>query len=102
MRRSTVLLLATISFGLLYLAATLVLGSTPGADDNGKTIVAWFHDHEGEVRTWAWLLTLTAPLFAVFAALIRAELPGPHADVFFLAPSHSRQRPPYLPGCGSA
>lgn len=82
MRRSTVLLLGTVGFGLLYLAATLVLGSTPGADDSGQTIAAWFQDHEGNGRTSVWLLTLSGPLFAVFAALIRAELPSPYGDVF--------------------
>jgi hypothetical protein len=29
------------------------------------------------------LLTLSAPLFATFAALIRERLPSPHRDVFF-------------------
>jgi hypothetical protein len=77
------LLLATVRFGLLYLAAALVLGSTPGADDSGQTIATWFRGNEGNVRTSVWLLTLSAPLFAVFAALIRAELPSPYADVFF-------------------
>src|SRR4051812_43571914 len=83
MRRSTVLLAATIGFGVLYVAAGIVLGSTPDAGDSGQTVAAWFRDHDGQVRTWAWLLTLSGPLFATFAALVRSELPSPHRDVFF-------------------
>jgi hypothetical protein len=83
MRKSTVLLTATIGFGVLYLAASIVLGSTPEPGDTGQSVASWFGDHDGQVRTWAWLLTLSAPLFAVFAALIRSELPSPHRDVFF-------------------
>ena len=35
-RRSTLLLSATLGFGLLYLAATIALGSTPDAGDDGQ------------------------------------------------------------------
>jgi hypothetical protein len=83
MRRSTVLLSATIGFGLLYLAATIALGSTPDAGDDGQAVAAWFRDNDSHVRAWAWLLTLSAPLFATYAALVRARLPAPHRDVFF-------------------
>jgi hypothetical protein len=82
-RRSTLLLSATVGFGLLYLAAALVLGSTPDAGDDGQAVATWFQDHDGQVRTWMWLLTLSTPLFATFAALVRAQLPAPHRDVFF-------------------
>jgi len=82
-RRSTLLLSATIGFGLLYVAATIALGSTPDAGDNGRAVAAWFRDHDGHVRVWMWLLTLSLPLFAIFAALVRARLPAPHRDVFF-------------------
>jgi hypothetical protein len=83
MRRETVLLSVTIAFGLLYVAATVALGSTPEAGDDGQAVAAWFRDHDGHVRAWVWLLTLSAPLFATFVALIRAELPAPYGDVFF-------------------
>jgi len=46
-------------------------------------VATWFRDHDGHVRTWIWRLTLSAPLFATFAALIRARLPAPHRDLFF-------------------
>jgi apolipoprotein N-acyltransferase len=82
-RRSTLLLSVTIGFGVLYGAATIVLGSTPDAGDSGQQVAAWFRDNDGEVRTWAWLLTLSGPLIATFAALVRAQLPAPHRDVFF-------------------
>jgi hypothetical protein len=81
--RSTLLLAATIGFGVLYGAATIVLGSTPEAGDSGQQVAAWFRDHDGDVRTWAWLLTLSGPVTAVFAALVRERLPAPHRDVFF-------------------
>jgi hypothetical protein len=76
-------LLSTIGFGVLYGAAALTLGSTPAPGDDGGTVAAWFRDHDGQVRAWMWLLTLSAPLFATFAALVRARLPSPHRDVFF-------------------
>jgi hypothetical protein len=82
-RRSTLLLSVTLGFGLLYAAAAISLGSTPDAGDSGQAVAAWFRDHDGRVRAWMWLLTLSAPLFATFAALIRARLPAPHRDVFF-------------------
>jgi hypothetical protein len=83
MSRSTLLLSATIGFGVLYGAATIVLGSTPEPGDSGQQVAAWFRNHDGDVRAWAWLLTLTGPLVAVFAALVRDRLPAPHRDVFF-------------------
>lgn len=83
MRRSTVLLSATLGLGLLYLAATLVLGSPPGGNRQRP-------DDRGMVptppRRGADLGLAADPgrtLFAVFAALVRAELPSPYADVFF-------------------
>jgi hypothetical protein len=82
MRRSTLLLSATLGFGALYLAATIALGSTPGASDDGQTVAGWFRDHDGRVGAWLLLLTLSAPLFATFAALVRERLPAPHRDVF--------------------
>ena len=83
MSRSTLLLAATIGFGVLYGAATIALGSPPEAGDSGQQVAAWFRDHDGNVRTWAWLLTLSGPLTATFAALVRERLPSPHRDVFF-------------------
>src|SRR5438270_124856 len=82
MRRSTVLLAVTIAFAVLYAAATIALGTPPEADDPGSTVVSWFAAHDGNVRTWLWLLTLGAPLFATYVAIIRGLLPSPHRDVF--------------------
>jgi apolipoprotein N-acyltransferase len=76
-------MLVTLGFGVLYLAASIALGTTPEAGDSGQTVAAWFRDHDGNVRAWIWLLTLSAPLFATFAALVRERLPSPHRDVFF-------------------
>jgi hypothetical protein len=82
-RRSTLLFWVTIGFGVLYGAGAIVLGSPPEAGDSGQQVVSWFQDHDAQVRTWAWLLTLSGPLVAVFAALVRDRLPAPHRDVFF-------------------
>jgi len=68
---------------VLYLAGAIALGTTPDARDSGQSVAAWFRDHDGNVRTWLLLLTLSAPLFATFAALVRERLPSPHRDVFF-------------------
>ena len=83
MRRSTLLITVIVAFGVLYLAATAVLGSPPDAGDDAGTVAAWFGDHGGHVRTWLWLLTVASPLFAVYAALVRAALPAVYRDVFF-------------------
>jgi apolipoprotein N-acyltransferase len=81
-RRATLLIAVTAGFGLLYLAATVALGSPPDAGASGEEVAAWFRGHGGHVRAWLWLLTVSAPLFAVFAVLVRAALPAPHRDVF--------------------
>jgi hypothetical protein len=83
MRRSTVLLSATVGFGLLNIAAVAVLGSTPGAGADGQAVDSWFRGHGDQVRVWMWLLALATPLLATFAPLVRAALPAPHGDMFF-------------------
>ena len=83
MNRSTLLLGSTIGFGVLYLAAAIVLGSTPDPNDSGQQVAAWFRDHDGAVRAWLWLLTLSLPLFATFATLVRAHLPALYRELFF-------------------
>src|SRR5690242_8523753 len=83
MERSRPLLMATIAFGVLYVAATAALGSPPEPDLDASGLVGWFRDHHDRVRVWVWLLTLSTPFFAAFAALVRARLPSPHGDIFF-------------------
>jgi hypothetical protein len=83
MRRSTVLWASLAGFGLLYLAASILAGSMPGSGATGVAVSAWFRDNAGHVRVSVWLLTLSGPLFATFAALVRAQLPAMHRDVFF-------------------
>jgi hypothetical protein len=82
-RRSTLLLTAIIGFGVLYLAASLVRGTPPTATESGARVVAWFHHHAGNIRLWLWLLTVATPVFALFAALVRRQLPEPYGSVFF-------------------
>src|SRR4051812_6331908 len=84
MNRSTAVLGATIGFALLYLGATVALGTPPAVDDNGAAVVRWFSDNGGHVRTWAWLLTLSAPLFALYAAFVRQHLPVGLRDLWLI------------------
>src|SRR3954451_8051033 len=84
MNRSTALIGATIGFALLYLGSTIVLGNPPDANASGAEVVRWFGTHGGHVRTWAWLLTLAAPLFALYAAFVRVHLPVGLRDLFFI------------------
>jgi hypothetical protein len=81
--RSRALLTATIGFGVLYVAATAVLGSPPEPDIDAAGLVSWFREHRDRIRLWVWLITVTMPFFAAFAALVRARLPSPHGDIFF-------------------
>jgi hypothetical protein len=82
MRRAQLLIGSTIGFGVLYLAATLALGTPPKASDDGAAVAAWFRDNGSHVRLWLWLLTLAIPLFATFAVLVRERLPDPFNGVF--------------------
>src|SRR4051794_10652446 len=84
MRRSTVLLWSTIGYAVLYLAATLALGTTPKATDNGTAVVAWFRENGSHVRFGLLLSTLSLVLFATYVAIIRNALPAPHRDVFLI------------------
>src|SRR5205085_10941226 len=82
MRRSTVLLVVTIAFAVLYAAATIALGTPPEADDSGSTVASWFAVYERNVRSWLWLLTLCAPLFATYVAILRGLFPSSHRVAF--------------------
>src|SRR5439155_478212 len=90
MRRGGALAGATIGFALLYLGSTIALGTPPSAGDSGATVVHWFATHGKDVRTAAWLLTLAAPLFALYAAFVRVWLPVETLTIFghhgFMAP----------------
>src|SRR6478609_12130711 len=83
MRRSTVLLLSTIGFAVLFFASGLAVGTTPDANDSGEQVVKWLTSHHDGLRLSLWCLTIALMLFAVFAALVREQLPTPHRDVFF-------------------
>jgi hypothetical protein len=83
MRRSTPLLVSTIGFAVLFVAAALSLGTAPDANDTGAEVAQWFRDNGSHVRWSLWFLTLSLMLLAVFASLVRNRLPRPHRDVFF-------------------
>jgi hypothetical protein len=83
MRNRTVLLASTLLLAVLYIAGAVALGTTPDADDGGPDVASWFRDNGGHVQWWLWLATLSVIVFAVFASLIRRQLPAPHRDVFF-------------------
>lgn len=84
---SRVLLGATIAYGLLAVLGGLALaafGTLPAATETGAELVAWFRAYPNSIRLGVWAFTVALPAFATMAALLRAMLPAPHRDVFFL------------------
>lgn len=84
MQRKHVLVTATAGFSVLYLAGATALGTPPDGAASAGTVASWFAYHGDAVRLWLWFLVVSAPLFGVYAALVRTVLPSPHRDVFFL------------------
>jgi len=82
-RSSTVLWVSTVLAVIMYGAATIALGAPPDSTADGQAVADWFASHGEQVRVWAWLLTLFAPVFATVATLIRDRLPAPYKDVYF-------------------
>ncbi len=76
MKRSTMLLAVSIGVVVLYAIAVLAEGEPPGVNDDGGTIVAWLLEHREQVRWSTFFLTLAAPVFAVYAVLMRELLGG--------------------------
>ena len=76
MKRSTMLAAVSIGVVVLYALAVLVEGETPGVNDDGGTVVAWLLEHRDQVRWATWFITLAAPVFAVYAVLMRELLTG--------------------------
>lgn len=83
-RGSYALVGAAVAGSLLYLAATLALGTPPGAADTGAEVVTWFRAHRDGVRWSVWAITVGSPPFGVMFALLRRLLPSPHRDVFMI------------------
>lgn len=83
MNRRTALLVSTIGFVLLYVAAVVALGTPPGINDQGAVIVRWLQEHHEAVRWSTWLTVLSAPLFATHAVLMRDWM-GSTAGRFYL------------------
>ncbi|HEY9416270.1 MAG TPA: hypothetical protein VIQ30_16040 [Pseudonocardia sp.] len=84
MRPRPVLLAATIAIPVIYLAGVAILGTPPDATASGQQVADWFGAHRHEARAYAWLLTILMPTVAVYAALVRERLPGPHRDVLLI------------------
>src|SRR5258706_6145526 len=82
--RSPVLLAATIAYAFLAGVALVAFGTLPAATETGAELVTWFRANPKSIRVGVWAFTVALPAFAVIAALIRAMLPAPHRDVFFL------------------
>jgi hypothetical protein len=87
MSRSTALMASTIAFVALYLGAVLALGTPPGVNDDGATVVQWLVDHQQAVRWSTWLSTLSAPFFATYAVLMRERLARTAGRFFLLGAS---------------
>jgi hypothetical protein len=83
-RSSTVLTASTILAFVMIFVSTATLGEPPGAAAGGREVADWFVTQGGHARWYAWSATLVVPVFAVFAAQVRARLPAPHRDVFLI------------------
>ena len=84
MHRRTALLVSTIGFSVLYLAAVVALGTPPGVDAQGAVIVKWLQDHHEAVRWSTWLTVLSAPLFASHVVLVRDWIAGTAGRFYLL------------------
>lgn len=83
MRSSKLLLASAVAVAVLAVAETLVLGTPPGPEASGSEVTSWFASQAGSVRSFVWVMTVFAPVFALFASLVRDRPPAPHRDVFF-------------------
>ena len=81
---SRTLLAATIAYASCAAIAAAGLGTLPAASETGAELVAWFRSHPGSIRLGVWAFTVALPPLAVMVALLRAILPAPHRDVFFM------------------
>jgi hypothetical protein len=77
-------LYAAIGSAVLIVASVLALGAAPTDQSSGQEVVTWFSANGGQARLSSWLLTAFVPVFATFAAVVRARIPAPHRDVFML------------------
>ncbi len=84
MNRRTALLISTIGFCGLYLAAVVVLGTPPGINDQGADVVKWLQQHHDAVRWSTWLTVLSTPLFASHAILMRDWIAGTAGRFYLL------------------
>lgn len=87
MTRQRVLLGCSIGFVVFFVASTAVLGTPPGINDSGADIVKWMTAHHDAVRWSVWIATLSAPLFVVYAVLMREVLGGVLGRVFLFGAS---------------
>lgn len=84
MSHTRALLLAAVGAGALYLLGAVALGTPPSASDTPHHVAAWFAEHGGAARTYAWTSTLGTLSFATTAALLARTLPPLSRDVFLL------------------
>ena len=75
---------SAVAVAILSVAAVLVLGTRPGADDSGAQVVAWFREHHDGVRWFVWVITVGMPPTALMFVLLRRLIPKPHSDVFLV------------------
>ena len=81
--------------GLVHLAATVALGSQP-TPATQREVAAWSPSTTTATRPWMWLLTISVPLLAAYAAVISVRLPALHRDRLLLVrsrlPTKTRSR----------
>lgn len=78
------LVLFAIALAGVSLFGMAALGTLPEANATGDEVVAWFRTRGERVRWAVWAGTVSAPLFAVVAAMLRRYIPEPHRDVFLI------------------
>jgi len=74
---------------ILYVAATAgslaALPKAPGVNASGETLVRYYRDHGGALRTATWLLTWSLVPFVILMAHVRSFLSGLCRDVMLIS-----------------
>jgi hypothetical protein len=84
MSRSTVLVIAALATGVLYIVGAAALGTPPGVEDSPGDVLTWFADHGDGARMYAWTAALGTLSFAVYAGIVRQLLPNPMGTIFLI------------------
>src|SRR3954454_9160490 len=78
-------LLAAIVYVLATVASLSALPKAPGVNASGETLVRYYRDHAGGLRTATWLLTWALVPFVILMAHVRSFLSGLCRDVMLIS-----------------